>query len=83
MHIFHLAMDSNFDALEGKKSLLRSLVKSAYKKNSYFSYKTYVVGTQKNRYVKTDGEENINNFTLEIFVYLFSIIFNACLFTLY
>ena len=48
--------------------IIRCLVKSVYqkKKNSYFSSKTYVVGTQKNRlnetallstkkYVKTDG----------------------------
>ena len=45
---------------------------------SYFSTKTYVVGTQKNRlnetvllsiktYVKTDGNENIYIFTLKNF----------------
>ena len=61
----------------------RPLVKRAYPKKifSYFSTKTYVVGTQKNRLnetillsthniCKNDGEENINNFTLKIFVYL-------------
>ena len=48
---------------------------------SYFSTKTYVVGTQKNHlnemvllriqtYVQTDGLENIYNFTLKNFVYL-------------
>ena len=47
----------------------------------YFSIKTYVVGTQKNRlnetillstktYVKTDGQENIYKFTLKFFAYL-------------
>ena len=30
------------------KGLSRTLVKSPYKKKSYFSTKTYVVGTQKN-----------------------------------
>ena len=34
--------------------LYRPLVKSAYqKKKSYFSTKTYVVGTQKNRLIQT------------------------------
>ena len=36
------------------ENLYRPLVKSAYqKKNSYFSTKTYVVGTQKNRLNET------------------------------
>ena len=50
-------------------------------KNNYFSTKTYVVGTQKNHlnemvilstktFVKTDGLENIYNFTLKNVVYL-------------
>ena len=48
-------------------------------KFSYFSTKTYVVGTQKNRlnvtvrahktYVEIDGSENIYNFTLKNSVY--------------
>ena len=56
----------------------RTLVKSAF---SYFSTKTYVVGTQKNRLNETvllstqnicsiDSEENIYNFTLKMFVLL-------------
>ena len=40
------------------------------KLSSYFSNKTYVVGTQMNRYVKNNGEESIYNFTLKMFVYL-------------
>ena len=50
-------------------------------KFSYFSTKTYVVGTQKNHLNETvllstqnndkiDGEENVYNFTLKCFVYL-------------
>ena len=65
-------------------SSLGPVDKGAYIIKSYFSYfstKTYVMGTQKNRlnetvllsaqiYVKTDRSKDMNIFTLKIFVHL-------------
>ena len=49
----------------------RTLVKSAYQKNNYrISQPKHMLWVLKRTYVKMDGQENINNFTLKKMVYL-------------